>query len=135
MMAARPNREDSVTIEHLSASATPKQVAGVLARDACVVIDRVATPETMKRLREELDSYIESVGSGPDEFSGRNTRRIGGLIARSETARELVESPVVLGSVREVLSHARNFQLHLTQVIAIGPGVRATKCSATRCGR
>jgi hypothetical protein len=125
MMAARPNREDSVTIEHLSASATPKQVAGVLARDACVVIDRVATPETMKRLREELDSYIESVGSGPDEFSGRNTRRIGGLIARSETARELVESPVVLGSVREVLSHARNFQLHLTQVIAIGPGETA----------
>lgn len=112
-------------IEHLSASATPEQVVRVLARDGCVVVDRLAAPETMKRLHEELAPHIESVRTGPDEFSGRHTRRIGGLIARSATARDLIESPLVLGAVRETLSHARNFQLHLTQVIAIGPGETA----------
>jgi ectoine hydroxylase-related dioxygenase (phytanoyl-CoA dioxygenase family) len=111
-----------MTIEHLLPTATPKQVADVLARDGCAVIDRVASPETMKRLREELSPYLDSVRTGPDEFAGKHTRRIGGLIARSATARDLVESDVVLGAVREVLSHSKNFQLHLTQVIAIGPG-------------
>ena len=33
--------------------------------------------------------------------------------------------PTVLGSVGQVLSHASNFRLHLTQVIAIGPGETA----------
>ena len=114
-----------MTVEHLSASATPKEVAAVLARDACVVIDRVAPPETMKRLHEELTPWLETVPAGRDAFSGHRTQRIGGLIARSATARELVQSPLVLGSVGEVLSHVRTFQLHLTQVIAIGPGESA----------
>jgi ectoine hydroxylase-related dioxygenase (phytanoyl-CoA dioxygenase family) len=114
-----------MTIEHLPADATPKQVADVIARDACVVIDRVASPETMKRLDEELAPYVEAVGVGIDDFSGKHTRRIGGLIARSQTARALIEDPLVVGAVRETLSHSQNFQLHLTQVIAIGPGESA----------
>jgi ectoine hydroxylase-related dioxygenase (phytanoyl-CoA dioxygenase family) len=114
-----------MTIEHLLPTATPKQVAAVLARDGCAVIDRVATPETMKRLQEELTPHLESVRTGPDEFAGKHTRRIGGLVARSATARDLVENEVVLGAVREVLSHSKYFQLHLTQVIAIGPGETA----------
>jgi len=114
-----------MTVEHLPATATPQQVRALLARDGCAILDRVATPETMKRVREELLPYLESVRTGPDEFAGKHTRRIGGLIARSSTARELIQDPSVLGSVREVLSHSKNFQLHLTQVIAIGPGETA----------
>jgi ectoine hydroxylase-related dioxygenase (phytanoyl-CoA dioxygenase family) len=37
-------------------------------------------------------------------------------------ARELVMNPLVLGSVRKVLDKATSIQLHLTQIIAIGPG-------------
>ena len=60
--------------------------------------------------------------TGPDDFSGHNTRRTGGLIARSVTSRSLVTHPLVLGVVGGVLGHATAYQLHLTQVIAIGPG-------------
>jgi len=59
---------------------------------------------------------------GPDAFSGRHTRRTGGLVARSETFRDVVRHPVVLDAVKGVLSEATSFHLHLTQVIAIGPG-------------
>ena len=76
----------------------------------------------MERLRGELAPYLEGTRLGPDEFSGKHTRRTGGLIARSQTARELIEHPTVIGAVRKLLSHVRNFQLHLTQVIAIGAG-------------
>src|SRR6185295_8798942 len=65
--------------------------------------------------------YVAATGFGPDDFTGRNTRRTGGLLARSATCRELVMNPLVLGAVGGVLAHATTFHLHLTQLIAIGP--------------
>ena len=69
----------------------------------------------------ELAPYLEATAPGPDRFSGRSTRRTGGLIARSPTTRELVQHPLLLDTVGQVLHHATNYQLHLTQMIAIGP--------------
>ncbi len=109
-------------IEHLKPADGPERVAELLARDGCVVVDRLTGPETLDRLRAELEPWLEATPPGPDDFTGRRTRRTGGLIARSATARELVTDPLVLGAVKNVLSHAKNFQVHLTQVIAIGPG-------------
>jgi ectoine hydroxylase-related dioxygenase (phytanoyl-CoA dioxygenase family) len=43
-------------------------------------------------------------------------------VARSPSSRELVQHPLALGTTGLVLAHATNFQLHLTQSIAIGPG-------------
>lgn len=110
------------TIEHLSASATGAEAAAVLARDGAVVIDELVAPSVMDAVRGELASYLAATPFGPDEFSGRRTRRTGGLVARSATCRDLVMNPLVLDATRETLKDATSFQLHLTQVIAIGPG-------------
>ena len=90
-----------------------------------MVVDRLAAPACVGALREELAPWLEATSAGTDGFSGRRTRRTGGLIARSPTARELVTHPRVLETVRLVLEGATNFQLHLTQLIAIGPGEKA----------
>jgi hypothetical protein len=108
-------------LEHLSPSDGPERVAGALERDGCVVVDGLAPRAMLDRLRAELRPYMDATAPGSDDFSGRRTRRTGGLVARSATARGLVTEPLVLGTVRRVLAHATNFQLHLTQVIAIGP--------------
>ena len=112
-------------IEHLETGDGPERIAEVLARDACVVVDRVADPGALDRVQAELAPYLEATPTGPDDFSGGRTRRTGGLIARSEGARELITDPLVLGGVERTLAHAKIFQLHLTQVIAIGPGETA----------
>lgn len=112
-------------IEHLPASATPTEVAAVLARDGVAVVDTLVPPETMDRAREELAPWLEATPYGPDDFAGRRTRRTGALVARSATCRELVMHPLVLDTTREVLKGSTSFQLHLTQVIAIGPGESA----------
>ncbi|MDX1649397.1 MAG: phytanoyl-CoA dioxygenase family protein, partial [Myxococcota bacterium] len=90
-----------------------------------MVVDRLAAPACVGALREELAPWLEATSAGTDGFSGRRTRRTGGLIARSPTARELVTHPRVLETVRLVLEGATNFQLHLTQLIAIEPGEKA----------
>jgi ectoine hydroxylase-related dioxygenase (phytanoyl-CoA dioxygenase family) len=111
-----------VPIEHLAPDAHPERVAEILARDGCCVVDRVASPDTLASLQAELEPWCEATAYGSDGFSGRRTRRTGGLIARSPTARELVQHPLVLGAVKGILEGATNFQIHLTQVISIGPG-------------
>ncbi len=109
-------------VGHLGADTTATEIAKHLVHDGCVVVDDLASPAQLAALDAELAPFIEATEMGRDRFSGRNTRRTGGLIARSPTCRELIMQPTVLGGVSELLAHASNFQLHLTQVIAIGPG-------------
>jgi len=112
-------------IEHLKPSESPERIAEILERDGCAIVDRLASAEDLARVRAELDPYIEATAPGVDGFSGRNTRRTGALIARSPAARDFIMHPLVLGAAKNVLGHATNIHLHLTQVIAIGGGAPA----------
>jgi len=111
-----------MTLTHLPADTTPDDVAAALARDGVVVVDRLASEAILDRAGRELAPFIEQTAFGPDDFSGRRTRRTGGLIARSPACRDLVRHPLVLGAVKQVIGHSTTFRLHLTQAIAIGPG-------------
>ncbi len=112
-------------IVHFKATEDPGRIAEILERDGCCVVDRLVEPETLTRARGELEPYLQATRGGVDEFSGRQTTRIGGLIARSATVRDLVQNPLVLATVKAALPGATSFYLHLTQVIAIGPGETA----------
>ena len=114
-----------MSVEHLDAGCQPSEVADALRRDGVVVVDSVAQGSVLDQVQAELAPYIDQTPAGPDDFSGFQTRRTGGLIARSATCRDLIQHPLSLGVTGELLSHAHNFQLHLTQVIAIGPGETA----------
>jgi len=109
-------------VPHLTREAKPEEVAAALARDGVVVVDELVPPSQMDRVAEELAPFMERTPLGSDPFSGWRTRRTGGLVARSPACRELVQHPLVLGAVKQVLAHATTFHLHLTQLIAIGPG-------------
>jgi ectoine hydroxylase-related dioxygenase (phytanoyl-CoA dioxygenase family) len=111
-----------VTIRHLSAQATGHDIAEALGADGACVVDHLVERTVLEQVAAEMAPYLEATRPGPDDFSGHHTRRTGGLIARSETGRSLVMHPLVLAAVAKVLGHATNFQLHLTQLIAIGPG-------------
>ena len=111
-----------MTIRHVSATATVETIQTILAEDGVVVVDNLVTPEVMDQVRSELSPYIERTAAGIDDFTGRRTRRTGGLIARSVKFRDIVQHPLVLAIVRGVLAHSETIQLHLTQLIGIGPG-------------
>ena len=114
-----------MAIAHLPPTATPDAVAEAIKGDGAVIVDHLAPPGLMDRIADELRPWRERTPAGPDDFSGRETRRTGALVARSPSSRELVMHPLVLGTTGLFLAHATNFQLHLTQSIAIGPGQAA----------
>jgi ectoine hydroxylase-related dioxygenase (phytanoyl-CoA dioxygenase family) len=109
-------------IQHLPASIAPERIAEALKHDGAVIVDNVLSRAEMAGVENELKPFIDLTPMSPDDFSGRNTRRTGALVARSQKCRDLVMHPLVLGATRKLLEKATSFQLHLTQVIAIGPG-------------
>ena len=109
-----------MTVQHLPRTATAADIAAVLDVDGCVVVDELAGA-AMDVVQDELAPFLDTTPFGPDSFSGRRTRRAGGLIARSPAARQLVTHPLVLEAARAHLTESTNIQLHLTQLIAIGP--------------
>lgn len=112
-------------LQHLPPTVSPDEVAQVLAADGACIVDDLADIDVLDRFQAEIAPYVEATKPGPDDFSGHNTRRTGALVARSPSARTMVMDPLVLGTARTVLAHAASIQLHLTQVIGIGPGAPA----------
>ncbi len=112
-------------IRRYGVEATTAELARALAEDGCAVIEDLVPGATMDAIASELAPWMATTPDGPDDFSGFATRRTGALLARSPTARELVMHPTILGTVGAVLAHATSYQLHLTQLIAIGPGETA----------
>ncbi|HKA03648.1 MAG TPA: phytanoyl-CoA dioxygenase family protein [Acidimicrobiales bacterium] len=110
-----------MTVRHLPPDSTGADVAAVLDEEGCVVVTELASPALMDAVRSELEPFLAATPDGPDAFSGHHTRRTGGLVARSPAARQLVMHPIVLDAARAHLAGATHIQLHLTQLIAIGP--------------
>lgn len=107
---------------HFTTDADPAELSGHLARYGYAIVDDAAPPGLMDRLETEARPYIDASDGGRDLYDGLHTRRTGSLIARCPTARKLVMDPLVVATVEHFLGHATAVQLHLTQIISIGPG-------------
>jgi ectoine hydroxylase-related dioxygenase (phytanoyl-CoA dioxygenase family) len=111
-------------VRHLPATSSIEDAAEVIAADGCVVIDELVDPTVFDAMEVELSTFMAATPYG-DDFSGHQTRRTGGLVARAPSSHALVMNPLVNGAVGSVLGHATTFQLHLTQIISIEPGQSA----------
>ncbi len=111
-----------MSLKHFAATASAAEVAAALTQEGAAIVDQLVTAEVIDSVAEELRPWIDATRFGPDDFAGRRTKRTGGLVGRSPRCRDLVMNPLILATTKMVLAHAMSFQLHLTQVIAIGPG-------------
>ena len=109
-------------VEHLPPAPTPDEIVEVLERDACVIVDHLASAAQLDAIEREMAPWIDANNSGVDSFSGKHTKRTGALVARSPTSHALVAHPLALGATKQLLKHATSFHLHLTQIISMGPG-------------
>lgn len=113
-------------LQHFTRDSQSSEVAEAIRRDGGAIIDRLIDADLVDRVLSETAPFLDATPGGGDEFSGRLTRRTGSLIARSPSFRELAAHPAVLGVCDEILGpNASTYQLHLTQIIDIGPGESA----------
>jgi ectoine hydroxylase-related dioxygenase (phytanoyl-CoA dioxygenase family) len=117
----RVTAQSSVPV--LPADTNADAVATALAEAGCATVERHVDERVMDALSAEGAPYLDATAFGTDEFAGHRTRRTGALIARAPTSHQLAAHPLVLATLDRVLGdHATSYQLHLTQVIDIGPG-------------
>lgn len=102
-------------------TATSEQISDALAEHGYVVVENFVPNSVMDAIDAEMAPHINESPYGSDGFLGGLTQRTGAMISRSPTSRDLIMNPVVLGAVKQHLSHASTFQLHLTQVITVHP--------------
>ena len=110
-----------MSLVHLSADTSAEQLHNVLVRDGALILDDLASNDQVARVNAEMAPFIEATPGGGDEFSGRSTRRTGALIARSPGSHDLIQHPLILDVTGRLLHRAQSYQLHLTQMISIGP--------------
>jgi hypothetical protein len=109
-------------IPRFDATASAGDVLGALDEAGCAVIERLVDEDTVAAVIDELGPYLEATPPGGDDFSGRTTRRTGAILARSASSPAMIAHPLVLEVTEGFLWPGKTtYQLHLTQLIAIGP--------------
>tara|TARA_R110000868_G_scaffold71144_3_gene208774 strand:- start:149 stop:1063 length:915 start_codon:yes stop_codon:yes gene_type:complete len=114
------------TLEKLPASSSTEDILAILKRDGAVILTDVLSAGEVAAMRKELEPFVEATPLGTDSFTGNRTTRTGGLVARTEKARDLVMHQTVIDAANAFLKpYCEKIQLHLTQIIRIMPGQTA----------
>jgi ectoine hydroxylase-related dioxygenase (phytanoyl-CoA dioxygenase family) len=110
-------------LQTLSADSSAQTLADALRQDGALIVRDVLSSAMLDRIDSEFAPLIERAERGRDDFTGRSTKRIGALVARSPACRDVVMNPLILGAANDFLGpYCEKIQLHLTQVIDIEPG-------------
>ena len=109
-------------ILHLDSETSVADILNALDDDAAVIIENVISKDTVETLKSELVPYLSKEVFGRDEFTGFSTKRVGALIARSNTCRDLALNPLVIDVAKQYLEpFADGYRLHFTSAVSIGP--------------
>ena len=120
-------------LTRMPANSDVDEIVGVIQREGALILEDVLNEYQLAKVTGEIMPYIEATKPGADDFTGRQTRRTGALIARSESCRELVMNETICSAARKFLGPwCERIQLHLSQVISIGPGQAAQQIHRDR---
>ncbi len=114
------------SLQHFPNSTAPEILLEALTADGAIIIDQLVPGQIMKAIRDETDPYMEATPNGADEFSGFQTTRTGGLVARVPQSHDLITHPLIMSLCDGfLLGQCERYQLHLTQLIRLRPGQAA----------
>ena len=109
-------------IKRFNIDSSPETLLEALIQDAAIIIEDLISSDLVRKIGIELDPYLNICNSGKSEFSGLNTKRIGALIARSPSCRELATNALIKEILNGFLGpFCDDYQINLTQAVSIGP--------------
>ena len=110
-------------IKHVTTVTPVEEILNILDEDAGVIIDDFLESADLAQIKEDLRPFLNVTNHGQDEFTGLETKRVGALLARSETCQNLALDPLINKLAGGFLGpHCENYQLHFSSAIQIGPG-------------
>ena len=115
-----------MSLQTLAPDSKSSEIVAAMQRDGACIVRDVLSPETLARIDADVKPWIDRSEPGADDFTGRQTKRTGALIARCPESRPVVTHPLILEAANEFLGpYCERIQLHLTQTIDILPGQAA----------
>ena len=119
----RRNGSKPPTIATFGSDVATSTLIAELESNGCVIVKNHIDAERMRGLHAELQPFLDSAPYGRTEFAGRTSRRRNGLLAKSETCRDLAIDPLVLGVCDGILGpNCVNYRLHVTMLVELMPG-------------
>ena len=110
-------------VRHVSINTPVEEILNILDEDAGVIIDDFLSAKDLSNIKKDLKPYLSVTNNGQDNFTGFETKRVGGLMARSQTCQNLALDPLINEMANGFLGpHCENYQLHFSSAIQIGPG-------------
>jgi ectoine hydroxylase-related dioxygenase (phytanoyl-CoA dioxygenase family) len=98
------------------------EIVEAVQTDGAAILANVLDEALLQTVAADLSPWVQSTPGGRDAFTGFNTHRTGALVARAPTTRGMVMHPTIVELAKTFLEpFAKRIQLHLTQVIKIGP--------------
>ena len=125
-----PVNQVTSAIPQLSSDESPDALYGALAEAGCLVVTDALPPARCRRVEQELASELAAAHvveqDDPTYFYPGRTRRVTGLVSRSETVREVILHDLSRElAERHLSANCERIQLHVTAAVSIGPGARA----------
>ncbi|MGR8947894.1 MAG: phytanoyl-CoA dioxygenase family protein [Gammaproteobacteria bacterium] len=112
-----------MTLNYFEPDASLETVFAAIQQDGGAIITNALAPTLLTTFREELELYLATAPFGGDDFMGRKTQRIGALVARTPSCRQIVTDSRVLAIAHYFLSpYSEKITIHLTQATTINPG-------------
>jgi ectoine hydroxylase-related dioxygenase (phytanoyl-CoA dioxygenase family) len=101
-------------------------IAASIAEHGYAIVQDMLAPDTLERLRSELQPHLDAAEGGKEAFMGARTKRIGALLSRSAVSRDMALDPLLLDLVERVLGpYCARVQLNYTGLMYLMPGEKA----------
>ena len=119
------------TIPRFPADAPKDDISAALGEAGCAVVTGLADATIRQAVRDDLAVHLGAARvveeDDPEEFYPGRTRRITGLVTRSDTVTNaLMQHPVTRHACdRHLLPNSEfGYQVHVTAALEVGPGAR-----------
>ena len=117
--------QPSKAVTKIPATSSLEEVLAIIERDGGVILTDFVSLETLDKMDEELEPYTKPVADKDsyDDFIGKKTRVIPGLVAKSDTIANILDTNEIIDKLLKVILEERYpavFEQH-TEDLVIDP--------------
>jgi ectoine hydroxylase-related dioxygenase (phytanoyl-CoA dioxygenase family) len=114
--------QPSKAVTKIPATSTLEEILAVLERDGGVILTDFVPPETLDKIDEELKPYTKPVANSDsyDNFIGKKTLVIPGLVGKSDTIANILDTNETIDKLLKVLLEERypaTFEDHTEELV------------------